>query len=67
LPCARIEGFYDSNYEKWSTTATSAGFVVPLEKHAELEIYYEHRNNTGTSPNQQVNAIGLTLNLYFNR
>jgi|SRR5262245_50257337 len=67
LPYLRIEGFYDSNYEKWSTTATSAGFVVPLEKHSELEMFYEHRNNTGTSPNQQVNGIGLTLNLYFNR
>jgi|SRR5262245_10994962 len=64
LPYIRVEGFYDSNYEKWSTTATSAGFVVPIQKHLEIEIYYEHQNKTGTSPNQQVNAFGLTFKLY---
>jgi Protein of unknown function (DUF2490) len=67
LPFARIEGYYDSNYEKWSTTAISGGFVFPVQNHAELEIYYEHQNKTGRSPNQQVNALGLTLNLYFRR
>jgi hypothetical protein len=60
LPFIRIEGYYDSNYEKWSTTATSIGC-------AELELYYEHQNQTGMSPNQQVNAFGLTLHLYFRK
>jgi len=61
----RLEGYYDSNYNKWSTTATSFGFIFPIWKPSELEIYYEHKNQTGTSPNQQVNAVGLTLNLYL--
>ncbi|MCI0660455.1 MAG: DUF2490 domain-containing protein [Acidobacteria bacterium] len=67
LPFVRAEVYYDSNYEKWSTTAISGGCVFPIQKNAELELFYEHKNNTGTSPNQQVNAIGLTLNLYFRR
>jgi hypothetical protein len=28
--------------------------VVPIQKHVELEMFYKHQNNTGTSPNQQV-------------
>ena len=27
--------------------------------------YYEHDNNTGKHPNQQVNSAGLDMNLYF--
>lgn len=67
LPFARIEVYYDSNYEKWSTTAISGGCIFPIRKNAELELYYEHQNNTGKSPNTQVNAIGLKLDLYFRR
>jgi hypothetical protein len=34
-------------------------------KHFQLDPYYEHENNTGKHPNQQVNAGGLVLNVYF--
>ena len=37
----------------------------PLGKHFQLDPYYEHENNTGKKPNQQVNAAGLILNTYF--
>ncbi len=64
-PYVRVEFFYDSRYSKWSTTSVTAGSTFPIRKHTELEFYYQHDNNTGTSPNQQTNALGLVLSLYF--
>ena len=64
-PYASAEGFYESRYGKWSTTALYAGCLFPLGKHVQFDPYYEHENNTGKRPNQQVNAAGLILNLHF--
>jgi hypothetical protein len=36
-----------------------------VNKHIEFDPYYEHENNTGKRPNEQVNAIGLILDLFF--
>jgi hypothetical protein len=36
-----------------------------MGKHVELNPYYEHQNNTGKSPNQQLNQLGLILSLFF--
>jgi hypothetical protein len=64
-PYASAEVFYESKYAKWSTTALYAGCLFPVGKHVQLDPYYEHENNTGKSPNQQVNAFGLAMYLYF--
>jgi hypothetical protein len=64
-PYASAEGFYESQYGKWSTTALYAGCLLPVGKHVQIDPYYEHENNTGKKPNQQVNAAGLILNLHF--
>lgn len=64
-PYVAIEPFFDSRYHKWSTTALYAGSIVPVGKHIQFEIYYEHQNNTGKSPNQLLNQLGLTMDLYF--
>ena len=64
-PYASVEPFYESQYRKWSDTALYAGCIFPIRKHSELNLYYEHQNNTGKSPNQQVNQLGLMLGLYF--
>jgi hypothetical protein len=64
-PYASAEVFYESKYAKWSTTAVYVGSLLPVGKHVEFDPYYEHENNTGKSPNQQVEAAGLILNLYF--
>jgi hypothetical protein len=64
-PYASAEFFYESQYGKWSDTAIYAGCSFPIGKHSEFEPYYEHQNNTGKSPNQQLNQLGLILNLYF--
>jgi len=64
-PYASAEFYYDSKYEKWSSTALYAGARFPLGKHTQIDPYYEHENNTGKKPNQQLNMFGLVLNLYF--
>jgi hypothetical protein len=64
-PYVSAEVFYENRYSKWSATALYAGCIFPVGKHVEFDPYYEHENNTGKSPNQQVNAVGLILNLYY--
>ena len=65
IPYVAAEPYYESQYNKWSTTALYAGCLFPVGKYVEFNTYYEHENNTGKSPNQQQNAIGLALYLYF--
>jgi hypothetical protein len=62
---ASAEFYYNSRYDKWSTTAIYGGAIFPVGKKIELNPYYEHQNSTGLSPNQQINALGLILNLFF--
>jgi Protein of unknown function (DUF2490) len=64
-PYASVEFFYESQYSKWSDTALYAGCLFPIRRHVELNPYYEHQNSTGKSPNQQLNQLGVILNLFF--
>jgi Protein of unknown function (DUF2490) len=64
-PYGSVEFFYQSKYSKWSDTAIYAGCLFPIGKHVEFNPYYEHQNNTGKSPNSQLNQLGLILGLYF--
>lgn len=64
-PYASAEVFYQSQYEKWTTTALYVGCLLPARKHFEFDPYYEHQNVTNKRPNQQFNQFGLVLNLYF--
>lgn len=64
-PYSSVEVYYESQYQKWSTTEIYAGCLFPIRKRFEFDAYYEHQNNTGKSPNRQLHGIGLTLNIYF--
>jgi hypothetical protein len=64
-PYVSAEPFYQSQYHKWSTTALYAGSLFPIGQHVQFDPYYEHQNNTGKSPNQQLNQFGFVLDLYF--
>jgi hypothetical protein len=64
-PYASAESFYESQFNKWSTTALYAGCLLGLGKHFELDPYYEHENNTGKPPNRQIEAGGIKLDLFF--
>jgi len=65
IPYVAAEPFYESQYEKWSTTSLYIGCLLPVRKHVQFNPYYEHDNNTGKQPNQQVNSLGLQASLYF--
>jgi hypothetical protein len=64
-PYVSAEFWYTSQYAKWSTTSVFAGCILPFGKHVGFNPYYEHENNTGKGPNQQLNQLGLILNLWF--
>jgi len=64
-PYVSAEFWYTSQYEKWSTTSVFVGCIFPFGKHVGVNPYYEHENNTGKTPNQQLNQLGLILNLWF--
>jgi hypothetical protein len=66
-PYAAAEFYYNSRYDKWSATTIYAGCIFPLRDRIEIDPYYEHANSTGVSPNQQINGLGLILNLFFRR
>lgn len=65
IPYIAAEAFYESKYQKWSTTDLYAGCRFPVGKVVQFDLYYEHENNTGKSPNQQNTFFGANLNLYF--
>jgi hypothetical protein len=64
-PYVSAEPYYLSQYGKWSTTALNVGCLFPIGKHVVLDPYYEHQNNTGKHPNEQLNQFGLILNLHL--
>jgi hypothetical protein len=65
IPYVAAEPFYESQYGKISTTSLYAGSLFPVGKHVELNLYYEHDNNTNKHPNKQVSSVGLALYLFF--
>jgi Protein of unknown function (DUF2490) len=64
-PYVRAEAYFDSRFDKFSRTALTAGSAFPLNRHFELETYFEHQFDTGGSSNKDLNGIGAVLNLYF--
>lgn len=64
-PYVAAEFSYQSQYDKWSNTRLFGGCLFPVSKHTQVDLYYEHVNNTGPHPSRQVNAIGFLIDLYF--
>jgi Protein of unknown function (DUF2490) len=64
-PYASAEVYYESQYSKWADTALSLGCFFPIGRHFDLNPYYEHQNQTGSSPNQQYNQFGLMFNIFY--
>lgn len=64
-PYVRGELYYDSRFNEWSRTEWIGGAAFPVNRHLELEGYFDYQNDTGGDPNRQVYAIGTVLNLYF--
>jgi len=64
-PYSSVEVYYESQHKKWSTTEIDVGCLFPIRKRFEFDPYYQHQNNTGKSPNSQLNGIGLILNIFL--
>jgi hypothetical protein len=64
-PYLSAEVYYESQYSKWSTTQLEAGCLFPIGSHVQMDAYYEHQNNTGKKPNEQVNDIGVAAHIFF--
>lgn len=64
-PYASVEVYYESEYGKFADTAIEAGCLFPIKKHVQIDSYYQHQNETGKKPNQQLDQLGLTLNIFF--
>jgi hypothetical protein len=61
-----FEPYYESRYEKWSTTMEYIGCLLPVGKRVKFNPYYEHENNTGSKhANKPANFIGLAVYFYF--
>jgi Protein of unknown function (DUF2490) len=65
-PYARGEAFYEINQGKWSELTYSFGGFIPIKERVEVEPYYEGQDLHG-STTSHVNAIGITLAIYFRR
>jgi hypothetical protein len=65
IPYVAFEPYYESQYNKWSTTTEYAGCILPVGKHVEFNPYYEHENDTGKRPNKQENYVGLAVYFFF--
>jgi hypothetical protein len=66
IPYVAFEPYYESQYNKWSTTTEFAGCLLPVGKHVQFNPYYEHENDTGSKHgNNQENYVGLAVYFYF--
>jgi hypothetical protein len=66
IPYVAFEPYYESQYNKWSTTTEFAGCLLPVGKHVEFNPYYEHENDTGSKKgNKQENYVGLAVYFFF--
>jgi hypothetical protein len=52
-------------YSKWSETHPFAGCLLPVGRRFQFDPYYEHESKTGPRPNEQLNAGGWILSIYF--
>ncbi len=64
-PYGQVEVLYDSRYSKWTRTTVELGSVFPIRRRMEIQPYWQHQNDTSTSPNRQTDLAGLSLSLYF--
>lgn len=65
IPYVAFEPYYESQYNKWSTTTEFVGCLLPVGQHVQFNPYYEHENDTGKHPNKQENYVGLAVYFYF--
>lgn len=65
IPYIAAEPFYQSQYNKWSSTELYAGVLLPVGKKVQFNPYYEFENDTGKKPNRQQYYVGLAAYFFF--
>jgi hypothetical protein len=66
IPYFAFEPYYESQYNKWSTTTEYGGCLLPVGKYVQFNPYYEHENDTGGKHgNKQQNYVGLAVYFFF--
>jgi hypothetical protein len=63
-PYAQGEVYYFSQYGLWNKDSYAFGVVFPVHRQFEIKPYFQHDNDSRSST-PHVNALGLTLYLYF--
>lgn len=63
-PYASGELFWDRNHHSWNQNRYAFGVQLPYKKSFIFEPYYLRKNCTTCNPDS-VNALGMTLSLYF--
>lgn len=63
-PYLMAEFFYDSRNDEWNRQLYYVGVDWPVHRKAVLDTYYARQNDSVSSP-AHVNALGLTLRLFF--
>jgi hypothetical protein len=65
-PYASGELFWDRNRHSWNQNEYAFGVQLPFRRRLMLDTYVLHQNCT-TCSDRSVNALGVSLNLYFRR
>lgn len=65
-PYTSGELFWDRNHHSWNQTSYAFGVQFPFRRRLMLDTYVLHQNCT-TCSDHSVNALGVSLNLYFRR
>ena len=65
-PYVSGELFWDRNHHSWNENQYAFGVQVPYKRRLMLDTYVLHQNCT-TCSQHSVNALGVSLNLYFGR
>ena len=63
-PYAQGEVYYYSQFGLWNKDSYAFGLIFPLHRRFEIKPYFQHDNDSRSST-PHVNALGLTINLYF--
>jgi hypothetical protein len=64
VPYVQAEVFYDTRFGAWNRQKYQAGVEVVLGPHWRIEPYYARQEDSRSSP-EHVNALGLTLKLFY--
>ncbi len=63
-PFGYAEIFYDTRYNAWNQNRLAVGLEFPAGPHVVFQPHIVRQNNSRSNP-PRVNALALTLNLYF--